>query len=199
MAASKRLASSATTVIMFSATFFNPCCHRMRAGCMPTACRVRTDCDDRISISELRSWRAISATPPAASARPGSSAWLSDNTGSARNGDDPVAGNQFSCSANSDTSSIASQKLGTATPSDAKLITPLSIQLRGRLAASMPSGTPTTSATLSAIETISKVLGRQRTIEVITGSPDNSDFDKSPCTAFHSQSPYCSRNARSSP
>ena len=81
--------------------------------------------------------------PPAASAKPGSSAWLSDNTGSARKGDDPVAGNQFSCSANSDTNNIASQKLGTATPSDAKPITPLSIQLRGRLAASMPSGTPT--------------------------------------------------------
>ena len=59
-------------------------------------------------------------------------------------GTKPVAGSQARFSAKAPTKIIASQKFGSATPTDEKVITNLSTQVLGRLAASTPSGTPST-------------------------------------------------------
>ena len=48
----------------------------------------------------------------------------------------------------------------------------------------MPSGMPITSAITMASITISSVCGKQRTIEVSTGSLETSDVDRSPCDGF---------------
>ena len=111
----------------------------------------------------------------------------------------PVAGSQFSLSEISATRIMASQNPGIATPSEAIMLTILSTQPLGLIAATMPIGIPVTSASNSAMETISSVFGKALEIEVATFSPDSSDCDRSPCTALPSQVPYCARKGRSRP
>ena len=79
------------------------------------------------------------------------------------------------------------------------MLTVLSTQPLGLMAATTPIGIPVTSASTSAIATISSVLGKARAIEVATFSPVSSDCERSPCTTCPSQAPYCTRNGRSRP
>src|SRR5262249_23769781 len=52
VAASMRLTSTLTMVKRLTATFFSPCCQRMRFIDSPLACSVRTYCDDSTSNSD---------------------------------------------------------------------------------------------------------------------------------------------------
>ena len=79
------------------------------------------------------------------------------------------------------------------------MLTALSTQPLGLIAAITPMGIPLTSARISAITTIRSVFGKARPIEVATCSPVSSDCERSPCTTLPSQTPYCTRNGRSSP
>jgi len=92
----------------------------------------------------------------------------------------PVTGNQPRSSEKTEINSMASQKLGTATPNEANDITMLSTHPPWRLAANTPKGAPMRNEKNRARITISAVCGRQRAIETLTGSPVNNDFDKSP-------------------
>ncbi len=132
-------------------------------------------------------------------AMPGSSACRIASHGETAKDFAPVAGSQFSFSEISATRIIASQKPGMATPSEATALTILSIQPFGLIAAITPIGMPVTSARISAMTTMSSVLGKARPIEVATFSPVSSDCERSPWAALASQEPYCTRNGRSRP
>ena len=91
-----------------------------------------------------------------------------------------MAGSQFSFSEISATRIMASQNPGTATPSEATMLTDLSSQPSGLTAATIPIGIPVASASTSAMATISSVFGKAREIEVETFSPVSSDCERSP-------------------
>ena len=129
----------------------------------------------------------------------GISAWRMASSGCWLKLTAPVAGNQPSCRAKKAISSIASQKLGTATPSDAPAMIRPSRRRPWKDAASRPSGTPMATARARASVTISRVWGRQRAMDVATASPEIKERDRSPCRACHSHWPYCTRKGWSSP
>ncbi len=78
---------------------------------------------------------------------------------------------------------MASQKLGTATPNEESVMIKWSSREPGRVAAAMPSGMPISSDKSNDPATMSSVFGNRCRIESRTGSPESSDFARSPCTA----------------
>src|SRR6202795_1756125 len=94
----------------------------------------------------------------------GSNACRIASQGDTANDFAPVAGSQFSLSEISATKIMASQNPGIATPSEATMLTDLSTQPFGLIAAITPIGIPVTSARTSAMTTISSVLGNARPI-----------------------------------
>src|SRR5216684_7238475 len=129
----------------------------------------------------------------------GSNACRIASQGDTANDFAPVAGSQFSLSEISATRIMASQNPGIATPSEATMLTILSTQPLGLIAATIPIGIPVASASMSAMATISSVFGKAREIESTTFSPESSDCERSPWTAFPSHAPYCTMNGRSRP
>src|SRR5262245_64070771 len=109
---------------------------------------------------------------------PGSNACRIASHGETEKDFAPVAGSQFSFSEISATKIIASQKPGMATPSEAIALTSLSTQPLGLIAATTPIGIPVTSARISAMTTIRRVLGKARQKEVATLSHVSSDWER---------------------
>jgi hypothetical protein len=110
-----------------------------------------------------------------------------------------VAGNHLSDSANTDTSSIATQKLGIAMPSVAMVEISRSSQVPWRSPARTPEPTPMTTASTIAVSARASVGGAASRMLVVTGRPVNSDSPRSPRNTPPSHDTYCSTTGRFSP
>ena len=88
---------------------------------------------------------------------------------------------------------MPSQKLGSETPSRAKVVEPLSIHDRGRSAATIPAGKAMRSATANAAPTSWSVTGRAPRISSSAGFLETHDVPKFPAATFRSQRRYWTR------
>ena len=199
VAPSMRLTSRPSTVSRFTLTFFRPCFHRMASGDRPLACKVRTNCEDSTSTKAERNWRVTSAMPPAASAMAGKVAWCIASNQLLDTDTDPVAGNSPMPSDKVATRISASQKLGSATPSELIEVIAASSLPPERVAARMPKGTPMAIDSSNAITTTISVFGKRCAIIDETCSLDCSDLPRSNCSAPDSQLQYCTNSGRSKP
>src|SRR5262249_25882570 len=145
-----RLTCSPSRVSSVTLILRSPCFHSTAPADRPFARSVRIYCELSTSISALRTWRASSAITPTASAIAGRGAGIGAARGLVVSGAAHVVGNQCSCSDRVATRIMASQKLGSATPSEARLVMIESMRVPDRVAASTPSEMPTTPAITSA-------------------------------------------------
>ena len=94
---------------------------------------------------------------------------------------------------------MPSQKLGSETPSRAKVVDPWSTHERGRSAATMPAGKAMTSATTKALATSWSVTGSAPRMSASAGCLETHDVPKFPASTARSQRTYWTTMGWSSP
>ena len=145
---------------------------------------------DITSDSESRVCLATNATPPAARVSTGNAMLRSQGPGSVPSGAYPVAGNAWTLTASSSTSTRASQKFGSASPaSDTTSTSRPSAPPRSAL--TVPRLTPTRPETIT-VPTMMDRLGPSRAFSsCMTGWPLNRSAPRLPCSTPSSQCQYC--------
>ena len=95
--------------------------------------------------------------------------------------------------------SVATQKLGTEIPEIVTMRKKPSRNVPGLMAEMIPTGIPISAVSSTVSSPSSAVTGRRDRISGVTGRRFFSEMPKSPWMAFQAQSPYCTKNGRSSP